>query len=71
MVESRVIKNNSDLVVCRLTYQTGQNQGDLLGVLVALDGVDVRLLAGQAQSAEDGRGRAFSVDIDVGPSASG
>ena len=71
MVESRVIKNNSDLVVCRLTYQTGQSQGDLLGVLVALDGVDAHLLAGQTQSAEEGLGRAFSVDIDLGLSASG
>ena len=35
VVESRAIKTNSDLVVCRLTYQTNQSQGDLLGVLVA------------------------------------
>ena len=71
MVEAGVVKNNSDLVVCRLAYQTGQGQGDLLGVLVALDGVDAHLLAGQAQGAEERLGRAFSVDIDLGPTAGG
>ena len=53
VVESRVIKNNGDLLVLCFAHKSGHGQCYLLGVLVALDGVDLHLLARQAQGAEE------------------
>ena len=53
VVESRVIKNNGYLLVLCFAHKTGHGQGYLLGVLVALDGVDLHLLGRQAQGAEE------------------
>ena len=53
VVESRVIKNNSYLLVFCFAHKSDHGQGYLLGVLVALDGVDLHLLGRQAQGAEE------------------
>ena len=53
VVESRVIENNGYLIVLCLAHKAGHGQGYLLGVLVALDGVDLHLLGRQAQGAEE------------------
>ena len=53
VVESRVIENNGYLVVFCFACKAGHGQGYLLGVLVALDGVDLHLLGRQAQGAEE------------------
>ena len=53
VVESRIIKNNGDLIVLCFAHKAGHGQGYPLGVLVALHGVDLHLLARQAQGAEE------------------
>ena len=53
MVKSRVIKNNSYLLVLCLAHKADHGKDYLLGVLVALDGVDLHLLGRQAQGAEE------------------
>lgn len=53
VMESRIIKNNGCLLVFCFAYKVGHDQGYLLGVLVAFDGVDLHLLARQAQGPEE------------------
>lgn len=71
VLESRVVENNGCHVVVRLAYQAGRGQGDLLGVLVALDEIDPHPPTAQAQRAEERLGRADPVGIQPGPLASG
>ena len=53
VVESRVIENNGYLIVLCSAHKAGHGQDYPLGVLVALDGVDLHLLGRQAQGAEE------------------
>lgn len=71
VVESRVVENNGDHVVVRLAYRAGRSQGDMPGILVALDVIDPRPPTAQAQRAEERLGRADPADIHPGPLASG
>ena len=71
MVESGVIQDDSDLIVICFACQASHPQDDLLGVLVALDGIDPHRLGGQAQGAEEGLSQARAVDVDLGALALG
>lgn len=61
VVEAGVVQDDGNLVVVRLAYQAGQGQGDLLGVLVALDGVNASACwSGSVRRRRTGRERARS-----------
>ena len=67
VVEPGIVENHGDLVVTGLAHQASQAGDDLLGVLVALNRVDLDLLRGQGQCAEEGAGVAGGVHVDLCP----
>ena len=66
MVEPGVVQDDCDLLsLVGLARQAIHHEGDLLGVLVSLDGVDPHFLGRQARCPEERSARFLAVHVQL------